>query len=352
VSMKDTSLTELVAGKHHLERIEHLIGQPEHDMEWLKLALQSAVSVEFSTIPPYLCALWSIKDENDEVAKSIRNVVQEEMLHMSLACNMLTALGCVPQISDPNMVPLYPGPIPGKVHPELTVMLSGLSDNALDLFIAIEAPSQGESPQGSDSQSSYKTIGQFYDAILGAFKEHEPQLATDRQITGPLAYMVMEDLTAVEAAIALIKDQGEGSEASPVVEHTRELAHYYRFREIREGRRLSGVDENKQPIFDGPVLERPEVWPVAVVPKGGYLQKDVPADVWKLVNGVDQTFTQLLNRLQVVWEHGDQGALVHAIDTMFGLSQQARSLMSIKIEGESGNYGPCFRFLEGSRQID
>ena len=56
-------------------------------------------------------------------------------------------------------------------------------------------------------------------------------------------------------------------------------------------------------------------------------------------------FTQLLDRLQVVWEHGDQGALVHAIETMFGLSEQARALMSMEIEAGRGNYGPCFRFL-------
>src|SRR5207244_329121 len=82
---------------HHLARIARLLARPENQRgpEWLELALQSAVSVEFSTIPPYLSALWSIKDQMHPVAASIRDVVQEEMLHMALACNMLTALGCV-----------------------------------------------------------------------------------------------------------------------------------------------------------------------------------------------------------------------------------------------------------------
>ena len=92
-------------------------------------------------------------------------------------------------------------------------------------------------------------------------------------------------------------------------------------------------------------FEFPATWPMAVVPKGGYLQDDVPADVWTMINGIDQTFTQLLDRLQVVWEHGDQSALVHAIETMFGLSKQAQSLMSIEIGEGLGNYGPCFRLL-------
>ena len=84
---------------------------------------------------------------------------------------------------------------------------------------------------------------------------------------------------------------------------------------------------------------------MAVVPEGGYLQKDVPADVWTMINGIDQAYTRLLGGLQVVWEHGDQSALVHAIEGMFGLSEQARSLMSTEIGKGRGNYGPCFRAL-------
>ena len=155
----------------------------------------------------------------------------------------------------------------------------------------------------------------------------------------------MADLPAVEAAIALIMDQGEGSKASPEVERTHELAHYYRFLEVKHRKPLKGVDKKGRPVFKGESFEFPEVWPMAVVPSGGYLQEDVPAEVWKMINDFDQTFTQLLDRLQVVWERGDQSALVHAIETMFGLSKQAQSLMSMEIGKGLGNYGPCFRYL-------
>jgi hypothetical protein len=331
---------------HHLTRIPPLLARPEkrRGLEWLEHALQSAVSVEFSTIPPYLTALWSIKEQMHPVAASIRNVVQEEMLHMALACNMLTALGCVPQIKDPNMVPSYPGPIPGRVHPELVVSLAGLSDASLDTFIAIEAPSTGDRPKTPKQGKGYKTIGAFYAAILREFQTIKPKLSTERQVTGPLANMVMVDLKAVERAIALILDQGEGSEASPEVKDTQELAHYYRFLEMKHRRRLSGFGKGG-PVFEGQPVDFPDAWPVAAVPKGGYLQKDVPPDVWRMINGIDESFTRLLDQLQVVWEHGDQSALVRAIETMFGLSEQARSLMSVEIGKELGNYGPCFRVL-------
>ena len=176
MNKKKYSLTESLAGLHHLERIDPLLKRPKsrRNREWLEHALQSAVSVEFSTIPPYLSALWSIKDQMHPVAASIRNVVQEEMLHMALACNMLTALGCVPKINDPMMVPSYPGRIPGGVHPELTVSLSGLSDASLDVFIAIEAPSAGRRSKTLENGKDYKTIGAFYQAILGAFQMLNP----------------------------------------------------------------------------------------------------------------------------------------------------------------------------------
>lgn len=347
MNKKKHPLTESLAELHHLERMDLLLKHPKgrRNIEWLEHALQSAVSVEFSTIPPYLSALWSIKDQMHPVAASIRNVVQEEMLHMALACNMLTALGCVPKINDPKMVPSYPGKIPGGVHPELTVSLSGLSDASLDVFIAIEAPSEGRRPKTPQQGKGYKTIGAFYKAILGAFQMLNPKLSTERQVSGPLAYMIMADLPAVEAAIALIMDQGEGSKASPEVERTHELAHYYRFLEVKHRKRFCGVDKKGRAVFKGDSFEFPEVWPMAVVPNGGYLQDDIPADVWMMINDFDQTFTQLLDRLQVVWERGDQAALIHAIETMFGLSKQAQSLMKVEIGKGLGNYGPCFRLI-------
>src|SRR5262249_11299246 len=159
----------------------------------------------------------------------------------------------------------------------------------------------------------------FYDAILREFRTMKPELSTERQVSGPLAFIVMANLDAVEAGIALIVNQGEGSEASPQVKRTHELAHYYRFLEIKPRKRVSGYVKG-QPIFAGGPVDFPDVWPMAPVPKGGYRKKDVPAGVWTMINDFDEGFTLLLDQLQAVWEHGDQAALVHAIETMFGLS--------------------------------
>ena len=120
-------------------KIVELMQAPTHDLAWIREAAQAAIELELSTIPPYLCALWSI-DESGTVAEGlIRTIVLDEMGHMGLMCNLLKGLGVSPKIV--TGVPKYPGPLPGGVRPELTVYLSGLNRDFLyDVLMAIEKP--------------------------------------------------------------------------------------------------------------------------------------------------------------------------------------------------------------------
>ena len=66
-------------------------------LDSLRSHLQTALEVELSTVPPYLCALYSIKPgANPESSRLIRSVVMEEMLHMTLVANLLNAVGGKP----------------------------------------------------------------------------------------------------------------------------------------------------------------------------------------------------------------------------------------------------------------
>ncbi|MGI5359078.1 ferritin-like domain-containing protein [Streptomyces sp. CA-252508] len=51
---------------HRSNAIVELMRTPaaEHDELWLKKALQHAILLELATLPPYLCGLWSIEDED------------------------------------------------------------------------------------------------------------------------------------------------------------------------------------------------------------------------------------------------------------------------------------------------
>ena len=102
----------------HAAKRQQLLRKGEHTipakmriktLDELKAHLQKAIEVEHSTIPPYLCALYSIKDgHNQEAAQIIKSVVLEEMLHMILAANVLNAIGGEPILTHPKFVPKYP----------------------------------------------------------------------------------------------------------------------------------------------------------------------------------------------------------------------------------------------------
>ena len=82
---------------------------PQHDLAWLKESLQRAIELELFTIPPYLCAMWSLKKQDGPVRDLLQGIAIEEMFHFGLACNMLNSIGGSPQINTRSAVPKYPG---------------------------------------------------------------------------------------------------------------------------------------------------------------------------------------------------------------------------------------------------
>src|SRR5271167_2377830 len=118
-----------------------------NNLRELQESLLTAIQLEFSTIPPYLCAQWSINGNNNgdpsDVNGMIQGVVVQEMLHFGLASNMYTATGgsLTGKIATPGFVPTYPTDgLPGKVHPGLVVSLLPVGNQALQTFMSIEYP--------------------------------------------------------------------------------------------------------------------------------------------------------------------------------------------------------------------
>ena len=341
-------------------------------LDALKESLQLAIDLEFSTIPPYLCALWSIKDDLHSAAVSIREVVQEEMLHMALACNMLSALGGVPQITwqdfdeQQGHPPRYPTRLAGGLHPDLNVELSGLSDASLTAFMQIELPQQIfdldtdddwiRDPPFTSSNSQDKTsstIGDFYKMLLANFKTLNPTFLRDRQITGPLAYSNIGDLKGVKWAIKLISHQGEGSTTSPFEDKAEtDLSHFYRFEEVFMEAKLDWSPVRKR-FNKGKTLPRPESWPMASPPLGGYqeehlagLDEEDHVTVATNLREFDRVYSHLLDLLQSTWSGGGQRTLIRAYETMFELEKYAKPLMQVEIPGRGGRtFGPCFRYV-------
>ncbi|NJK31920.1 MAG: hypothetical protein HC927_05610, partial [Deltaproteobacteria bacterium] len=182
-----------------------------------------ASTLELSTVPPYLTALYSVQDPTSASAQLLKAVVIEEMLHLALVCNLLVATGGQPRF-DEHSVAEYPTYIPHHATGGPFVSLQPLSRAvAAEVFCAIERPSDLRDPPAQGDM--FETIGQFYMAIregldrlheqLGPalFVDHgEKQLhARDYFGGGGGRLFVVRDIESARRAIDEIVAQGEGA---------------------------------------------------------------------------------------------------------------------------------------------
>jgi hypothetical protein len=319
----------------------------------LRRALEQAIKLEHATLPPYLYAMFSLMPgSNVEIASLLHGIVMEEMGHMALACNLLNAVGGSPQISTPEAIPTYPGPLPGTVEGQLTVNLAAFSiEHVRDTFMVIEAP---EEPIVFEDAVAEKplTIGEFYALILAAIKEASPSVFVDpprRQVVGVLPGVIaVTNLASATTAIETIVEQGEGTKTSPVGDKDAELAHYYRFEEIAEGKKLVPDATKKPPwTFDPkqPIpFEATKVYPAMCNPK----TEAFPAgsQVRRECEAFNRKYTIMLELLHETFNGTDK--LSEAIGLMETLKAQARVLMTMPSGVKAGkNAGPSFEYQPG-----
>jgi hypothetical protein len=348
-------------------QIVELMRQPteQRDATWLREAVQQAILLELATLPPYLCGMWSIDPPggNNQVSRTLRTIIFDEMSHLGIACNLLTTIGGTPRLTGETLVPAYPGPLPGGVRPDLKVFLSGLTKDSVRMYACIEEP---DDPVTLRASAAYTSIGAFYTAILDALRAAPNLITGHRQVERNMAHHGsgntlerLETLGDVESAIAVIKEQGEGTSASPQNPHPGaqgELAHYYAFQEIWHGKKLKLTQQPGQPDkweFTGAAVPWPETLPMGVVPQGGWPRTgpDAPApEVTGFLDEFNRAYSDMLGLLEQAWQQDlpDPAAdlLQDAVDKMRALRSPARELMKIALPDGSGrNYGPEFRYV-------
>ncbi|MFF4086093.1 ferritin-like protein [Streptomyces nigra] len=333
---------ETAATTARLGSVARLMAVPEdgRDIDWLRSALQVAIALELATIPPYLCGWWSVKNPRHEVARMIRRIVGDEMYHLGIVCNLLVAIGGRPQVKA--AAPVYPGPLPGGVRAGVNVYLSGLSrDYVRDVMMAIEAP---EEPLVRSAPAS-PTVGEFYEGLLGAFTSVRPELSVRGQVSQRIdsdELRPVRTLDDVEHDIEVIREQGEGTDASPNDSFSQDApAHYYAFGEIYHGRELRQTAEGW--AYTGPAVPFPDVRPMAPVPAGGWPRASV--HVGGTLFRFDAMYSTVLDSLDDAWAGGGHRSLGAGIRTMRGLAQPALELMETPLPDRRGNYGPQFHAL-------
>ena len=338
--------------------------------------VQAAIELEHATIPPYLCGYFTLKPgSNTEVAKVIRSVVIEEMLHMTHACNLLNAIGGAPRINAPDFVPKYPGGLPMGVGKHLQVRLRKCSlDQVRTVFMAIEEPEtpidipveKAEGPAALAAQPVFETIGAFYHYLrekLGEFSQSGDIFTGDvsRQVVArtwfpaPEELFPVTDIASARRAIDLIVDQGEGTKTDPFVSDDfdggkKQPAHFYRFQEIDKGRALVHRPGQTPPYaFAGTPV---------VLDEGAVLNMDDDPRIDKYASGsrsrrmaeqFSYSYTRLLNALHATF-NGHPGQLDEAMGVMYELRLLAQQVLSTDAEYAAGTAGTgvmtglCFEY--------
>lgn len=233
--------------------------------EQLWALLAEAAEIEHHLMCCYLYAAFSLKQQADEGLscedlpyvlrwrQEILGVAIEEMGHLAMVCNILSAIGAPAHLAHQNF-PIAPGYHPAGV----VVKLTPFNPSTLQHFIFLERPEDHEVADGSGFEppqtyrrltnmnrlmtvgTDYVTVGQLY-AIIGqgmkslteklgekALFSGNPEHQLD-EVTGRLPGLkVVRCLATAQQAVDAIVRQGEGAAASE------ERSHYQRFIAIQQ----------------------------------------------------------------------------------------------------------------------
>jgi hypothetical protein len=224
-------------------------GGIEH-REALIYALGKAAELEHLVMLQYLFAAFSLKESPDEGLtpealaatrrwrRTLLDISQQEMLHLALVQNLLTAVGAAPRLARPNF------PVPAYAYPAgVRIELVPFGETALRHFAFLERPEDidvddaegfeaitqavalphDESDEIVPHLAEFDTIGQLYRTIQAGFERLVMRLGPERVFVGPADAQATEahfhwpelvavtDLASAQRAIDTIVEQGEGA---------------------------------------------------------------------------------------------------------------------------------------------
>lgn len=346
---------------------------PEARQE-LQSKLQKAVELEFCTLPPYLTALWSIKPgKNIPAAVVVRSVLMEEMLHLTLAANVLTAVGGAAQLGEKN-IPSYPLVLDfkGKRFKDriLDIDLAPLSETGVQVFMQIELPA-GFAPTAAKASPpnvvvSGLTIGQFYQGIERDLKElcsrfGEKEVFSgdpSRQVSveyywrgGGRPVEVRELATALEA-LKVITEQGEGADHSlfdgdsHYFGQPEQVAHYFRFKEIYCARKFAKTDKiHDEPSGDPLPVNYGDVFPLKVNCRGSDYQ--AAPELRTLNNRFNSTYSLMLSQLTEGFTGNQEVFYTAIMNGMRNLTAIAEEMVQLPIPGhpQGRHAAPSFEWF-------
>jgi hypothetical protein len=260
--------------------------------EALIYMLCEAAELEHGIMCQYLFAAFSLKqgqaegltaDELEPVLRwrrVISHVATEEMLHLALVQNLLSAIGAAPHLGRPNL------PAPAHHYPAgVNLMLVPFGEPALRHFMFLERPEgmELEGAKGIDAPvrdavplmaerdivpegQDFATVGHLYRSIEHGIAHLAEKFGERNLFVGPpraqatsshfhwSELVPVTDLASAQQAIDTILEQGEGARG-----HW-EQAHFGHFVQILdEYRQMTTANPDFQPTSAGHLRDSPHV---------------------------------------------------------------------------------------------
>jgi CDGSH-type Zn-finger protein/truncated hemoglobin YjbI len=249
--------------------------------EALIYMLCEAAELEHGIMCQYLFAAFSLKQRDDEGLtkaelatanrwrRAISHVATEEMLHLALVHNLLSAIGAAPHFGRPNL------PAPAHHYPAgVNLTLVPFGERALQHFIFLERPEgmEYEGAEGLDlpaheavplmaerdivpQSQDFATVGHLYRSIEHGLDHLAEKFGEQSLFVGPARaqaipanftwpeLVTVTDLASAHRAIDTILEQGEGARGN--WEH----AHFGQFVQILdEFREMTAANPGFDPV--------------------------------------------------------------------------------------------------------
>jgi len=344
-------------------------------VEDLQAHLQVAVQLEHATIPPYLTALYSMHPStNADAYRVIRVVAVEEMLHLTLAANLLNAVGGTPDLNADGFVPVYPCHLPDGEE-DFEVGTRAFSRETVMSFLQIERPAEAVDARfvsrdrsqrallpGVDAHEDdlhFFSIGEFYAEIgEGLHGLHEKlgaalfcgdparQVGPEYYYSGGGTIVEVTDAASAAAAMRLISEQGEGL-GGGIFDEEGELAHYFQFQQLLVGRYYQPGDQAGSPT--GPTLDVDWDAVYPIIDDADFSFYTEPGELHDAVLAFSAAYGDFLGRLTEAFR-GRPELLLPAVADMFRIKELASQIMRNPMPGRVGvNAAPIFRGLDPVR---
>ncbi|MBI1771002.1 MAG: ferritin-like protein [Burkholderiales bacterium] len=318
--------------------------------------LQTAINVEFGTLPPYLYAQLTILPGTNAAAMArLKSITHQEMIHLCLAANILNALDGddTPEGKPTLQPPTYPGPLPGDIGSDgkvLTVHILPFGKPAMQQGMNIEMPVDPiDFPQLkllAATTSKAVTIGQFYEALdaylktlpASAWSSNNRQIADKQFFPGQL--FAVNNYEDAHNAIQVIISEGEGTSNDPL-DFSKELAHFYRFEEMYRNQVLTSSDSPQGFSWGGPLgVNYSEVYPAIADPQTHDFSKE-PAAARLAQDACTKAYSAMVDALNLAFR-GDMAQLGIAVRKMFDLRMAAVEALHTPLADKSKVAGPAF----------